>query len=78
MGGILGGISGGRGGLLRNDFFGVILTRNLAPDFGPILGEFWHRFWGNFGTIFGDIYIWGILDFNMGDIFNIIPYIITL
>ena len=38
---------GARGGLLRNDFFGVILTRNL--------GEFWHRIWGNFGTDFGGI-----------------------
>ena len=44
---------GARGGLLRNDFFGVILTRNL--------GEFWHRIWGNFGTNFGGILaqFWG-------------------
>ena len=40
---------GVRGGLLRNDFFGVILTRNLAPR----RGEFWHQFWGNFAPDFG-------------------------
>ena len=44
-----GQIWGVRGGLLRNDFFGVILTRNL----GPARGEFWHQFWGNFARNFG-------------------------
>ena len=71
-GGFWGGFPGGRGGLLRNDFFGVILTRNLAPD----LGEFWHRFWAQFWGIFARI-LGDFLGFRIRDpiFYNKIPII---